>query len=86
MAFNNVGSFSLSDGAAVRIWVSWDTEDHGAQWIMADPIGPGSLMVTEATKERQIQVPNQLRVVYWTTVTNVGSDSSIFSVQGGGNV
>jgi len=86
MSFANVGSFALSSGASLRIWMSYDGQDAGAQWIMADPIGPGSLMVSEATKERQIQVPDQLRTVYWTTVTNVGSDISLFSITGGGNV
>jgi hypothetical protein len=89
MAFNNVrmaaGPFMLSAGASVGVWIAFG-EDRGAQWIMADPIGPGVLTVTAMTKERKIQVPNQLIVVYSTTVTNNGSDFSLFSLQGGGNV
>ena len=89
MAFNNVhppdGPFVLAPGASVSIWISFD-QDQGAQWMMADPIGPGQLTVTGMTKERKIVVPNRLVVVYSTTVTNTGRDFSIFSMQGGGNV
>lgn len=86
MAFNNVqnAGFVLSAGASIGVWI--DLGDRGAQWIMADPIGPGRLAVSGMTKERKIVVPNQLVVIYSTTVTNVGSDFSIFSLQGGGNV
>lgn len=84
MSFNNVGSFSLASGDQTRIWVSWN-DDYGAQWIMAHPIGPGSLGLSDATKERRIQVPNSLITFYWTTVTNEGADDTVFSVQGGGN-
>lgn len=90
MAFNNIhpadGPFVLSAGASVGVWISFRDGDRGAQWIMADPIGPGVLTVTGMTKERKIQVPNQLVVVYSTAVTNTGSDFSIFTIQGGGNV
>jgi len=89
MAFNGVrpadGPFVLSDGESVGVWIFFDG-DRGAQWIMADPIGPGKLTVSGMTKERQIQVPNRLKVVYSTTVTNTGSDFALFTIQGGGNV
>ena len=88
MAFNNIGGpFTLDAGASTGVWIArTDGADMGAQWIMADPIGPGKLTVTGMTKERQIKVPNQLVVVYSTTVTNTGNDFSIFYLQGGGNV
>jgi hypothetical protein len=89
MAFNNVhppsGPFVLAAGASTGLWISYG-DDRGAQWIMADPIGPGKLTVSGMTKERKIEVPNRLVVVYSTSVTNTGSDFSIFSMQGGGNV
>jgi hypothetical protein len=88
MAFNNIHNpgFVLSAGASIGVWITLSGGDNGAQWIMADPIGPGALTVTGMTKERKIQVPNQLVVVYSTTVTNTGNDFSIFTLQGGGNV
>jgi hypothetical protein len=90
MAFNNVqglgGPFVLGSGVSVGVWISWGSDDHGTQWIMADPIGPGRLTVTGMTKEKRIAVPNRLLVVYSTTVTNTGPDFSLFSLQGGGNV
>jgi hypothetical protein len=90
VAFNNEhpadGPFVLSAGSSVGVWITFNDGDRGAQWIMADPIGPGMLTVTGMTKERKIQVPNQLVVVYSTSVTNSGNDSSIFTIQGGGNV
>lgn len=90
MAFNGVqppdGPFVLSAGESVGVWISFPDGDRGAQWIMADPIGPGKLTVSGMTKERQIRVPNQLKVVYQTTVTNTGSDFALFTLQGGGNV
>jgi hypothetical protein len=87
MAFNDIHNpgFVLSAGASIGVWIDRGG-DNGAQWIMADPIGPGRLTVTGMTKERKIQVPNQLIVVYSTTVTNTGNDFSIFTIQGGGNV
>jgi hypothetical protein len=95
MAFNGLqpsgGPFVLADGASTQVWVRRNVSnghgsDLGAQWIMADPIGPGSLQVDNFVKQRNIVVPNQLEVVYLVTVTNVGFDDSLFSVQGGGNV
>ncbi|RZF24564.1 hypothetical protein EVC45_38180 [Paraburkholderia sp. UYCP14C] len=92
MAFNNVGGpsgkFSLASGSQVGAWISWGTEDLGAQWIMADPVGPGKFTVSEMTKEKTITVPNSLSVTYSTTVTNVGDDifAVLFTIQGGGNV
>ncbi len=91
MAFNNLrpsdGPFVLDAGASVGVWITHNGgDDFGAQWIMADPIGPGTLTVTGMTKERRIQVPNRLVVIYSTSVTNTGNDFSLFSVQGGGNV
>lgn len=90
MAFNHLvpaeGPFILSNGNQIGINLTYPNfEDKGAQWIMADPIGPGQFTVTDMTKERRIAVPNQLHVVYGVTVKCTGNDG-LFSVQGGGNV
>jgi hypothetical protein len=90
MAFNNLmpadGPFILSAGnqIGINMWYE-EFADKGAQWIMADPIGPGQFTVTDMTKERRIAVPNQLHVVYGVTVKCTGDDG-LFSIQGGGNV
>lgn len=89
MAFNNVqpsdGPFSIGS-EPVRVWLTLgNSEDFGAQWIMANPIGPGSLEVSNFTKEKRIRVPNALDVIYWVTVNNDGEDT-LFNIQGGGNV
>jgi len=90
MGFNGVGSadgpYVLDAGESVGIGIAYDDGDHGAQWIMADPIGPGKLTVSGMSKERKIVVPNRLKVVYSTTVKNTGYDYALFTVQGGGNV
>jgi len=73
MSFNKVrppsGPFSLAPGASTRIWIWYGSggpgqemgDDHGAQWIMADPVdvnenapvnAPGVLTVSEFTKVR----------------------------------
>jgi hypothetical protein len=90
MAFNHLvpaeGPFILSAGSQIGVNVTYPNfEDMGAQWIMADPIGPGQFTVTDMTKERRIAIPNRLHVVYGVTVKCTGSDG-LFSVQGGGNV
>ena len=51
MAFNNIqngGPFSLSVGESIGVNISYGGADHGAQWIMANPIGrsPGALEVS----------------------------------------
>jgi hypothetical protein len=56
-----------------------------AQWIMANPIGPGALEVSNFAKERRVRVPNGIEVFCWVTVTNIGEDT-LFNIQGGGNV
>jgi hypothetical protein len=71
----------------VRIWLTRDGgADFGAQWIMADPYRDGVLEVSAFAKERRIKVPDSLTVLYWATVTNVGSFDALFSIQGGGLV
>ncbi len=82
MSFD-VGPYSIGAGQSGRWWVSWGP-DHGAQWIMANPNGPGNLQVDNFAKEKRIRVPNALDTVYWVTVTNLGEDT-VFSLQGGGN-
>ena len=91
MAFNGLmppeGPFALSAGERTRVWVVRNGgEDFGAQWIQAHPIGPGFLQVSDFAKEHRVKIPNSLITVYWATVTNVGSDFSLFSLTGGGNV
>lgn len=88
MAFNGLGDFSLSDGSSMGVVVFFNggATDLGAQWIMADPRGPGVLQVTNFTKERRFVPPNQLRTFYWAVVTNTGLGVALFSLQGGGNV
>jgi hypothetical protein len=90
MAFNNLvpvdGPFVLSSGNQIGVNVTYPNfADMGAQWIMADPIGPGRFTVTDMSKERRIAVPNLLQVVYSATVKCTGTDG-LFSVQGGGNI
>jgi hypothetical protein len=62
--------------------------DMGAQWIMAHPIGPGTLVVGEFTKEKRLNNPGEPLTFYYATVTNVGWAFPVaeFSIQGGGNV
>jgi hypothetical protein len=89
MAFNHIGSpVALGAGSPpITVGVHWDDGDgdRGAQWIMADPIGPGTLAVNNFVKERRIVVPNKLHVFYWATVTNIGADDALFTLHGGGN-
>lgn len=89
MAFNDIqpveGPFIIGQGP-VRLSLRYPNgEDHGAQWIMANPIGPGALEVSNFAKERRVGGRNSFEVVYWVTVTNIGEDT-LFNVQGGGNV
>jgi hypothetical protein len=100
VAFNNIGSFFLAPGQSATLGVHFgqipgEPEDggfdHGAQWIMADPIGidPARLMVTAQIKEHRPRRghpgPEPL-VLYWATIKNIGSEDAHFSLQGGGNV
>lgn len=89
MAFNDIqpseGPFIIGEGP-VRLGIIYPNgEDLGAQWIMANPIGPGFLEVSNFAKEKRIRPRNGVDVFYWVTVTNVGEDT-LFNVQGGGNV
>jgi hypothetical protein len=89
MAFNDIqpteGPFIIGAGP-VRLSIRYPNgDDHGAQWIMANPIGPGALEVSNFAKERRVRVPNGIEVFYWVTVTNIGEDT-LFNIQGGGNV
>ncbi|MBC7705494.1 MAG: hypothetical protein H7274_16305 [Rhodoferax sp.] len=89
MAFNNIqpaeGPFIIGKGP-VRLFIQYPNgDDYGAQWIMANPIGPGALEVSNFAKERRVRVQNGIEVFYWVTVTNIGEDT-LFNIQGGGNV
>ena len=97
MAFNGLqpasGPFSLTVGNQLRVWVTLDdASDNGAQWIMADPIGPGSLQVDSFAKSRTVNADGRsFSITYWCTVTALDDGGSglgvtLFSVQGGGNV
>jgi hypothetical protein len=60
MAFNDLipasGPFTLGPGQSMRlvVWFGNPGDDHGAQWIMAHPIGngqpPAELVVSDASK------------------------------------
>ena len=97
MAFNNLGDFWLGPGESTRISLAfdlftdepeWGGHDHGAQWIMADPISiaPATLLVKDHTKEHKPRrgQPGEPIVVYTVTVVNIGNESAHFSLQGGG--
>jgi hypothetical protein len=101
MGFNGVipsngVPFNISPGHSTRVWISQDGEDQGAQWIMASPIGMGSLASDSQTKT--VTYPpdyggaadeyNQpLYVTYWCTVYcySGAPDSCAFGLDGGGN-
>lgn len=93
MSFNQLqppgGPFLLGPDASMRVWVRLGGnpgQDHGATWIMADPIGLGSLTVDGFTKEKRIIGPHgRTDILYWATVTNNDPVPVLFTVQGGGN-
>ena len=100
MAYNNVGDLWLAAGQSTRQSIAygqidgepeWGGHDHGAQWIMADPIGidPAMLLVKDHTKQhkpRRARPGTEPIVVYSVTVVNIGGETAHFSLQGGGNV
>lgn len=95
MAFNNVGGpISLSAGNSVGVWIAYGNpgQDHGAQWIMANPIGrsPGALEVNGFVKRRQFLGGTDTSVSYEATVTCIDDGGSgygftLFDLSGGGN-
>ena len=92
MSFNHLqppdGPFILGPDGSMRVWVRFGNpgEDQGAQWIMADPIGLGSLTVDGFTKEKRIIGPHgRTDVRYWATVTNNDPVPVLFTLTGGGN-
>jgi hypothetical protein len=100
MAFNNVGDLWLAPGQQIRLELKfgqidgepeWGGHDHGAQWIMAHPIGinPAELLVKDHTKQnkpRRGRPGEEAIVVYLVTVVNLGNEDAHFSLQGGGCV
>lgn len=99
MAFNNIqppgGPISLSVGNSIGVSIHYGDpgQDHGAQWIMANPIGrsPGALEVSGFVKRRQLLERETTSVTYEATVTCIddggsGYGFSLFDLSGGGNV
>ena len=98
MAWNNVGDHFLGPGEAIRLEIGWDDPgepefggaDHGAQWIMADPISidPADLIVRDHAKlhKPRRNHPGDPLVAYAVTIVNNGPETAHFSLQGGGNV
>jgi len=83
MAFNNVGFFTIAPGQRQRIFVTFGGADHGAQAIHAQPLNPGGfLQVNDQAKV----LNNDGTFTYWVNVTNIGSVTTNYSVQGGGYV
>lgn len=101
MAFNNIGNHRLAPGESTSIAIAyvidgeprWGGHDLGAQWIMADPINIGGLVVRDHRKDyvwlglgNPDSGERPRLVTYSVTVENVGPDLVNFSLQGGGNV
>lgn len=91
MAFNNVGPVFIWGSSRLRLKLTHGYgEDHGAQWIMADPSDWGALGVTDFAKRRDpvFHFDGSERtwwVTYEFTVVNYQSYAQYFTVQGGGN-
>jgi hypothetical protein len=98
MAFNNIGQFTIAPGEKVTVAIWWDDRighDHGAQWISAHPfqhgedlgltfIKPAVLMATDQTKRRVQAGLNKNFNRYEATIVNLGDETVMFSLQGGG--
>ena len=98
MAFNNIGRFTIAPGQRIRVSIWWDDReghDHGAQWIGAHPFQDNedlgltffveaALMAVDQTKTRK-QIPFARNFnKYKATIVNVGTETVLFSLQGGG--
>jgi hypothetical protein len=98
VAFNNLqpasGPFGLSVGGTAQVWVKYNggSDDLGAQWIEANPIGPGTLQVDKFIKSRTVNSDGRsFAVTYLCTVTAIDDGGSglgvlLFNLDGGGNV
>jgi hypothetical protein len=98
MAFNNIGRLTLGPGEGMEVEICWDPNhghDQGAQWIGAHPFQdhedlgitfmvPAALMVTDQTKVRQRSHSGRNFTSYKATIVNVGRETVLFSLQGGG--
>jgi hypothetical protein len=100
VAFNNVGHYFLVNGASTWITIRFNPhgvgEDHGAQWIMADPKSFDTFPTPSGTTQLESSRA-QKRVVYqnggtdWSyncLVENTASPGWLptwFSLTGGGN-
>jgi hypothetical protein len=100
MAFNNVGRFTIAPGASLGVNIWWDDThgyDMGAQWIGAHPfrdgeelglqfIVPAVLIATGHAKIRRQNRTGRNFNSYGATIINAGSETVLFSLQGGGFV
>jgi len=98
MAFNNIGQFTLAPGQSLGVAIWWDDReghDHGAQWIGAHPFQHGedlgltfiveaALLATDQTKRRKQNPHARNFNKYEATIVNVGTETVMFSLQGGG--
>ena len=102
MAFNKIGPpIFIWNSQSLRVGIIWGSgDDHGAQWIMADPetnaqSGWGKLKVNDFTKVRdpiyRVSFDDSpsgfvgTAVSYEVTVTNDAGYAQWFTLQGGGN-
>ena len=98
MAFNNIGRLTLGPGESTWVEIWWDDRhghDQGAQWIGAHPfqdhedlgitfIVPAELMVTDQIKVRRQNPHARNFNSYEARIVNVGAETVMFSLQGGG--
>ncbi len=100
MAFNNLGRFTIEPGERVRVVIWWDDRhghDQGAQWIGAHPfqdhedmgitfINEAVLMAVDHAKVRKQNPHARNFNSYEATIVNLGTETVMFSLQGGGFV
>ncbi|MEI6898444.1 MAG: hypothetical protein WCL00_01090 [Bacteroidota bacterium] len=100
MSFNRLGHFTLGPQQSIWVGVSKDAgwpfgKDNGTQFITADPDNdgvPGELQATNHRKkllyraywENGLGDTSKAYWQYWTLITNVGSTTKGFTLQGGG--
>ncbi len=80
MAFTT-GFGTITPGTSQRWFYSFGGADRGAQYVMANPLNPGGLLLTDdQSKARN----NDGTVTYFVTVRNIGGLTTNFNLQGGG--
>jgi hypothetical protein len=96
VAFNHLGRnfLSVNDATWILLWFTDYQTDLGAQWIMADPeqdfqysqFGTVTFEVDHQQKKSFFSGDTgEKYITYIALVTNVGPQSTWFSIQGGGN-